>query len=68
MQADDIERHGHPLQYAEDGFEKNHKSVRSSIAHQNGHARSRDTASQFVNNELMGHVISGGFMPDSQNW
>ncbi|CAG2194116.1 unnamed protein product [Mytilus edulis] len=66
--ADDIERHGHPLQYAEDGFEKNHKSVRSSIAHQNGHARSRDTASQFVNNELMGHVISGGFMPDSQNW
>ncbi|CAG2205243.1 unnamed protein product [Mytilus edulis] len=50
-----MERHGHPLQYAEDGFEKNHKSVRSSIAHQNGHARSRDTASQFVNNELMGH-------------
>ena len=61
-------RHGHPLHYTEDGFEKNHKYIRSSIAHQNGHARSRDTAIQFANNELMTHVITGGFIPDAEEW
>ncbi|XP_076117009.1 uncharacterized protein LOC143084835 [Mytilus galloprovincialis] len=66
--ADDMERHGHLLHYTEDSFEKNHKTIRSSIAHQNGHARSRDTASQFANSELMSHVIAGGFFLNSTQW
>ncbi|CAC5359290.1 unnamed protein product [Mytilus coruscus] len=66
--ADDMERHGHLLHYTEDSFEKNHKTIRSSIPHQNGHARSRDTASQFANNELMSHVIAGGFFLNSTKW
>ncbi|XP_052081279.1 uncharacterized protein LOC127719306 [Mytilus californianus] len=66
--ADDMERHGHLLHYTEDSFEKNHKTIKSSISHQNGHARSRDTASQFANNELMSHVIVGGFLQNSKKW
>ncbi|XP_069105899.1 uncharacterized protein [Argopecten irradians] len=59
---DDIEFHGHPLHYIEDQFEKNHRTIRTGIQHQNGHAKSRDTASQFAKYEVISHLATGGYM------
>uniref|UniRef100_A0A8W8NVP9 Uncharacterized protein n=1 Tax=Magallana gigas TaxID=29159 RepID=A0A8W8NVP9_MAGGI len=66
--SDDIIRHGHPLHFTEDVFEKNHKSIRESIRHQNGHQRSRDTVIQFAKSELTKHVVSGGFLHLNDTW
>ncbi|XP_048756479.2 uncharacterized protein LOC125667163 isoform X2 [Ostrea edulis] len=66
--ADDMDRHGHPLHYAEDVFEKNHGAIRRSLQHQNGHAKSRDTVVQFAKSELTKHVITGGFLHLNEEW
>lgn len=66
--SDDIIRHGHPLHFTEDVFEKNHKSIKESIRHQNGHQSSRDTVIQFAKSELTKHVVSGGFLHLNDTW
>ncbi|XP_033731106.1 uncharacterized protein LOC117320703 [Pecten maximus] len=66
--ADDILRHGHPLQYLEDPFEKNHGCIRQFLFHQNQQAKSRDCARQFAKSELLAHLISGGFLKSSDSW
>ena len=63
-----MKRHGHPLYYAEDVFEKNHGAIRTSLHHQNGHAKSRDTVLQFVKSELSKHLITGGFIRLNNDW
>ncbi|XP_069117410.1 uncharacterized protein [Argopecten irradians] len=66
--ADDMETHGHPIHFSEDVFEKNHRTIRSGISQQNGHARSRDSALQFAKCELMSHLAAGGFCKVGESW
>lgn len=49
-------------------LKKNHGSIRTSLHHQNGHAKSRDTVLQFAKSELTKHVITGGYMHLDNNW
>jgi hypothetical protein len=63
-----MDRHGHPLHYAEDVFEKNHGAIRKGLQHQNGHAKSRDTVIQFAKSELTKHVLAGGFIQLNEEW
>ena len=45
FQSDEIQRHGPPLAFSEDVFEKRHGVIRAKLLHQeNQLARSRDTA------------------------
>ncbi|XP_062587706.1 uncharacterized protein LOC134249366, partial [Saccostrea cucullata] len=66
--VDDIKRHGPPKGFTEDGFEKNHASIRNDIFHQNQKQRSRDTAISFSHMTLLNHIISGGYFPQNNDW
>ncbi|VDI67471.1 Hypothetical predicted protein [Mytilus galloprovincialis] len=66
--VDDIERHGPPSGFLEDGFEKKHGNIRNLIFQQNQKARSRDTAFKFAQNFLCFHVITGGYFERSRIW
>ena len=49
-------------------WKKNHGAIRTSLHHQNGHAKSRDTVLQFAKSELTKHVITGGYMHLDNDW
>ncbi|XP_033760463.1 uncharacterized protein LOC117342414 isoform X2 [Pecten maximus] len=66
--GDDILRHGPPSSYIEDAFEKMHGFIRQQIFNQNQHARSRYTASAFAEQEVLKHVISGGYFLQQEEW
>nr|XP_022337282.1 uncharacterized protein LOC111133305 [Crassostrea virginica] len=66
--VDDIKRHGPPKGFTEDGFEKNHASVRNELFNQNQKNRSRDTANSFAHVTLLNHIISGGYFPNNDEW
>ncbi|XP_063425521.1 uncharacterized protein LOC134709284 [Mytilus trossulus] len=66
--VDDIERHGPPSGFLEDGFEKKHGNIRNLIFQQNQKARSRDTAFKFAQNFLCFHVLTGGYFERSRIW
>lgn len=68
IQVDDIKRHGPPKGFTEDGFEKNHASVRNELFNQNQKNRSRDTANSFAYVTLLNHIISGGYFPNNDEW
>nr|XP_022307949.1 uncharacterized protein LOC111113947 [Crassostrea virginica] len=60
--TDEICRHGPPLGYSEDVFEKRHGVIRAKLFNQeNQLARSRDTAILFGKSYLFQHVLMGGF-------
>lgn len=60
--TDEISRHGPPLGYSEDVFEKRHGVIRAKLFNQeNQLARSRDTAILFGKSYLFLHVLMGGF-------
>lgn len=62
QQTDEISRHGPPLGYSEDVFEKRHGVIRAKLFNQeNQLARSRDTAILFGKSYLFLHVLMGGF-------
>ncbi|XP_055997292.1 uncharacterized protein LOC125675581 [Ostrea edulis] len=67
--TDEIIRHGPPLAYSEDVFEKRHGVIRAKLFHQeNQLARSRDTAVIFGKSYLFQHVIVGGYFTDNGTW
>ena len=68
LQLDDIKRHGPPMAYTEDAFEKNHGAIRYQISHENQHARSRDTASKMAKHYICQHIITGGYYKDKSVW
>nr|XP_034308999.1 uncharacterized protein LOC117683581 isoform X2 [Crassostrea gigas] len=60
--TDEISRHGPPLGYSEDVFEKRHGLIRAKLFNQeNQLARSRDTAILFGKSCVFLHVLMGGF-------
>ncbi|XP_052075508.1 uncharacterized protein LOC127712964 [Mytilus californianus] len=65
---EDIERHGPPSAYVEDGFERNHGNIRDCIFNQNQKARSRDTSVQFAKQLLCSHVVTGGYYETDDTW
>lgn len=68
LQADDINQHGPPCAYFEDGFEKAHGGIRDQIFMQNRHATSRDTAKAFAEMEIFQHLTTGGYFSKDGEW
>lgn len=69
FQSDEIQRHGPPLAFSEDVFEKRHGVIRAKLFHQeNQLARSRDTALIFGKSYIFLHIIMGGFFQTNGIW
>ncbi|XP_078326415.1 uncharacterized protein LOC111111074 isoform X3 [Crassostrea virginica] len=67
--SDEIQRHGPPLAFSEDVFEKRHGVIRAKLFHQeNQLARSRDTALIFGKSYIFLHIIMGGFFQTNGIW
>ena len=63
-----IKEHGPLMCMAEDNFEKSHGLLRQNIFLQNQQAIGRDTVYNYVEEEMLYHTLSGGYMKVESEW
>ena len=65
---DTVKEHGPCAEVTEDNFEKSHGALRNHFFIQNQKARGRDTILQYIEEEMLLHILEGGYHKTESGW